>query len=137
MNLKIKLIGGQIPTRAHEHDSGLDLYAASSCVLQPGMTHRVSTGVAVELPDGFEGQVRPRSSLASKGVYALLGTIDNGYRGELGVILSNLSTERYQVHAGDKVAQLVICPVALPDIVVVDELGDTDRGQGGFGSTGR
>ena len=137
MNLKIKLLGGKVPTRAHEHDSGLDLYAASSCVLQPGMTHRVHTGVAIELPEGFEGQVRPRSSLASKGVYALLGTVDNGYRGELGVVLSNLSTERYQVHEGDKVAQLVICPVALPNVVVVDELVETDRGQGGFGSTGR
>ena len=106
MRLPIRLIDGKIPTRAHPTDSGLDLFAASGAVIHPGMTCRIRTGIAVAIPEGFEGQVRPRSSLASRGVYALLGTIDQGYRGEIGVILTNISTERYQVHEGDRVAQL-------------------------------
>mgnify|MGYP000889899173 CR=1 FL=1 len=137
MRLPIRLIDGKIPTRAHPTDSGLDLFAASGAVIHPGMTCRIRTGIAVAIPEGFEGQVRPRSSLASRGVYALLGTIDQGYRGEIGVILTNISTERYQVHEGDRVAQLVVCPVALPVPVVVSILDDTERGQGGFGSTGQ
>ena len=137
MRLPIRLIDGKIPTRAHPTDSGLDLFAASGAVIHPGMTCRIRTGIAVAIPEGFEGQVRPRSSLASRGVYALLGTIDQGYRGEIGVILTNISTERYQVHEGDRVAQLVVCPVALPLPVVVSILDDTERGQGGFGSTGQ
>ena len=137
MKLKVKHIAGTVPTRAYPTDSGLDMYAAEGVVILPGQTVRVRTGVAIELPEGMEGQVRPRSSLASKGIYALLGTIDQSYRGEIGVILTNLSSERYAVKPSDRVAQLVVCRVALPSIELVDELTPSDRGAGGVGSTGR
>lgn len=135
--LRIKLYpGAKMPTRAYPTDSGLDLYARADVVLSAGSTLRIDTGVAVEIPEGFEGQVRSRSSLASKGIYALFGTIDQSYRGNIGVILTNMSPDRYQVKAGDKIAQLVICPVAIMALVEVEELSASDRGDCGFGSTG-
>ncbi len=128
-----------IPSRAKPGDSGLDLHAClpiGGVVIPPGEHRVIPTGIAIEPGEGLEGQVRPRSGLAAKsGVMASLGTIDNGYRGEIAVNLFNLSFQTYRVSDGDRIAQLVICPVAYPAVVEVTEL-TTERGDSGFGSTG-
>ncbi len=143
MELRIKKThpSAIIPTRARPGDSGLDLHALlpdGDAFIHPGERRRFRTGIAIELPDGHEGQVRPRSGLADRnGVQPVLGTIDNGYRGELQVNLFNLSFEGCKVRNGDRIAQLVIQQVAFPEIVeVIEELSYTERGDGGFGSTG-
>lgn len=144
-----------IPTRSKPGDSGLDLHAylptQGHAIIEPGGRQRFWTGIAVELarPDvfdtdggpqmfGYEGQVRSRSGLTSQGIVACggLGTVDNGYRGEIGVTLLNLSFRSFRVNHGDRIAQLVVCPVAYPEVVEVAELSDTERGVAGFGSTG-
>lgn len=124
--------------------SGLDLRAAISCERQippGGRRWKFGTGISLALPPGFEGQVRGRSGLAlNHGLVVVTGTIDADYRGEIGVVLFNHGTEAYTVRPGDRIAQLVIAPVTRIDPVLVDELaelGETDRGAGGFGSTGR
>jgi dUTP pyrophosphatase len=130
-----------VPTRGKPGDSGLDLHALlldGSLTIPPGERRRIRTGIAVELPEGLEAQVRPRSGLASKaGVQSAFGTIDNGYRGEIEVTLFNLSFNSYTVRNCDRIAQLVVAPVAYPDVVEVTELTQTERGDAGFGSTGR
>ena len=134
--------GAVIPSRAHEGDSGMDLSAAETySIARNGGRHTFHTGIAAEIPPGHELQVRPRSGLASKhGVFAMFGTVDQGYRGEIMVTLVNSGREHYQVVKGDRIAQLVLAPVVLADI---EELGsdarmsDTDRGADGFGSSGK
>jgi dUTP pyrophosphatase len=130
-----------LPTRAHPGDAGLDLYALDACVLGPGERASVATGVAVEIPDGYAGLVMPRSGLASRHGIALVnapGLIDAGYRGELKVLLLNTDRERAcELAAGERIAQLVLTAVATPAVIEVDELSQSARGDGGFGSTGR
>lgn len=130
-----------IPTRGTPVAAGLDLYAIADQCVPPGQCVAVTTGLAIELPPGYEGQVRPRSGLAMKWGVTVLnspGTIDEDYRGEVKVLLVNhRSTGDFWVMKGDRIAQLVISPVVLMDAVEVEELGSTDRGAGGFGSTGR
>jgi dUTP pyrophosphatase len=135
--------GLPLPSYQSAQAAGLDLVAAvprdQPAKLQPGARALVPTGFALELPPGYEAQVRPRSGLALKHGVTLLnspGTIDADYRGELMVILINHGTEQFLVQRGDRIAQLVIAPVASVQIVAVEALGDTDRGPGGFGSTG-
>src|SRR6185437_6785937 len=133
--------GLPLPTYHSQHAAGLDLVAAVSepVELASGARALVPTGFALELPDGYEAQVRPRSGLALKHGVTLLntpGTIDADYRGELMVILINHGSEPFLVCRGDRIAQLVIAPVAEVEVVAVDALTDTGRGQGGFGSTG-
>lgn len=130
-----------IPTRAKPGDSGLDLHALlpdGPAFIRPGERQRFNTGIAVELPARHEGQVRSRSGLTSQGIVACggLGTIDNGYRGDIGVTLFNLSFQGFTVRHGDRIAQLVVCPVAYPEVIEVAELSETERGVAGFGSTG-
>lgn len=128
-----------LPAYAHEGDAGMDVRSAEDLVLAPGARALVRTGLAMELPPDAEAQVRPRSGLALKHGVTVLntpGTIDAGYRGEVGVILVNLGAEPFAVHAGDKVAQLVIAKVARAEIVETATVGETARGAGGFGSTG-
>src|SRR5690606_24739935 len=97
----------------------------------------IPTGIAIELPEGYEAQVRPRSGLAARhGIVGVLGTIDNGYRGEIGVILVSQSFYGEVIQDGDRIAQLVVCPVAYPEVEEVSELSETERGVAGFGSTG-
>jgi dUTP pyrophosphatase len=118
----------------------MDLLADEEAVLLPGERRLVPTGLSIELPEGFEAQVRPRSGLALKhGVTCLNspGTIDADYRGEVGVILANLGREPFPVRRGDRIAQLVVAPVARAELREVVALSDSSRGQGGFGSTGR
>jgi dUTP pyrophosphatase len=122
--------------------AGLDLTAAidSEVVLQPGDRAAIGTGLAIALPPGFEGQVRPRSGLARKHGITLVnspGTVDADYRGEISVLVINHGREPVRIGPGERIAQLVIAPVVQAQLEVVEELGDTDRGAGGFGSTGR
>ncbi len=129
-----------LPTRAHDGDAGLDLYALEDGELQPGARTQVRTGVAVEIPAGHAGLVLPRSGLAARHGIALVnapGLIDSGYRGELQVLLLNTDRERtYHVRAGDRIAQLLITAIAAPSVVEISELSESVRGAGGFGSSG-
>ena len=130
-----------LPSRAHEGDAGLDLYACEAAHIGPGERWSVGTGVAVEIPEGHAGLVLPRSGLAKKHGIALVnapGLIDSGYRGELRVLLLNTDpAETFRVEPGDRIAQLVIAPIALAEPVEVDVLAESARGDGGFGSSGR
>lgn len=130
-----------LPTRAHEGDAGLDLYACESAHIGPGERWSVGTGVGVEIPAGHAGLVLPRSGLARDHGIALVnspGLIDSGYRGELRVLLLNTDpAETFRVTAGDRIAQLLITPFALADPVEVEALADSTRASGGFGSSGR
>jgi dUTP pyrophosphatase len=118
----------------------MDLRADEDFVLAPGERRTVPTGLAIELPEGYEGQVRPRSGLAARHGIALLnapGTIDADYRGEVQVILVNHGQAPFAAQRGERIAQLVVAPVARVEVVEVDDLSDTARGAGGFGSTGK
>lgn len=131
----------KLPTYANQWgDSGADVFSINDYILQPGERKLIQTGIAVICPDGYECQVRSKSGLALKQGLMVLnspGTVDNGYRGEVGVILYNSSNEIRVIQKGDKVAQIVICPVSQAVIMEVNELDETSRGEGGFGSTGR
>lgn len=130
-----------LPTRAHDGDAGLDLYACEAAHIGPGERWSVGTGVAVEIPEGHAGLVLPRSGLAKKHGIALVnapGLIDAGYRGEVRVLLLNTDpAETFRVEPGDRIAQLVITPVTLAEPVEAESLSDSARGDGGFGSSGR
>jgi dUTP pyrophosphatase len=130
-----------LPTRAHPGDAGLDLYAAEAVRIEPGERRSVGTGVAVALPPGTAGLVVPRSGLAARHGIALVnapGTIDAGYRGELRVLLLNTDrTEPFAIAPRDRIAQLLVVRVDLPEPIAVATLGDSARGHGGFGSSGR
>lgn len=129
-----------LPGRAYPGDAGLDLHALDGCVLGPGERAAVRTGVAVEIPDGEAGLVLPRSGLAARHGIALVnapGLIDAGYRGEIRVLL--LNTDRAQpveIAPGDRIAQLVLVRVQTPEVIEVDALATSERGAGGFGSSG-
>jgi len=135
--------GLPVPSYQSEGAAGLDLMAAipssSRLVLEPGARELVPTGVAFEIPAGFEAQVRPRSGLALRAGVTVLnapGTIDADYRGEIGVLLVNHGAEPFEILRGMRIAQLVVAPVARVRMVQVSRLQDTRRGDGGFGSTG-
>lgn len=128
-----------LPHYAHPGDAGLDLFANENATLEPGSSRLIRTGISIELPHGTEAQVRPRSGLALKNGITVLntpGTIDEGYRGEIGVILINHSRNPFHVDKGMKIAQMVINPVLRVEVRETKELSDTKRGAGGFGSTG-
>jgi dUTP pyrophosphatase len=129
------------PTRAHEGDAGLDLYAAEPAHIGPGERWSVPTGVAVEIPEGHAGLVLPRSGLAREHGIALVnspGLIDSGYRGEIRVLLLNTDpAEVFRVQQGDRIAQLLVVGIAALEPVETEELAESARGDGGFGSSGR
>ena len=129
-----------LPDYAHVGDAGMDLYSVEDLVIEPLTWKLVKTGLACELPQGTEGQVRSKSGIALKnGVFVLNtpGTVDENYRGEIGVILYNLNTkDPFVIKKGQKIAQYVIANVEYVDTIEVETLDETDRGQGGFGSTG-
>jgi dUTP pyrophosphatase len=132
--------GLPIPSYATAGAAGLDVVAAETLTLPPGERHAVATGFAIAIPEGFEVQVRPRSGLALKhGITCLNtpGTIDSDYRGEVKVILANLGSEPFEIVRGERIAQLVPAPVQRARFTEVESLDDTERGAGGFGSTGR
>lgn len=139
--LKIRKINDKaiLPNYAHEGDAGLDLYAVHELVLNPGERGLVHTGIQIELPKNTEAQIRPRSGLALKNGITTLnspGTIDEGYRGEIGVILINHSQEIFKVDQGMKIAQMVIKPVFKVNVVEATELSNSERSERGFGSSG-
>lgn len=143
MKIRVKRLHpeAELPSYAHgpEEDAGMDLRAVEDAVLEPHVPGLISTGLAIELPPGYEAQIRPRSGLALRHAITLPNspaTIDPGYRGEIRVILLNLGTEPYKVHKGDRIAQMVI---ARYEAIEWDEseLADSRRGEGGFGSSGR
>ena len=143
MQLKIKRLHPQaiLPRRATPQSAGLDLCACldTECVIHPFELVRIPTGIAIQLEEGTAGFVYPRSGLAGKFGITLsncVGVIDSDYRGEIQIAMTNHSNQDYTIHPGDRVAQLVITPILLPDIVEIDTLEDTSRGAGGFGSTG-
>lgn len=131
--------GLPVPAYATSGAAGMDVVSAEDVILAPGGRHAVATGFAVAIPDGYEIQVRPRSGLALKHGISLPntpGTIDSDYRGELKIIMINLSQEAFVIRRGDRIAQLVAAPVQLAMFEEVAELNETTRGAGGFGSTG-
>ena len=143
MDLRVAKLNEQavVPSRAHAGDAGLDLYACEAAHLGPGERWSVGTGVAVEIPDGYAGMVLPRSGIARDHGIALVnspGLIDAGYRGEVRVLLLNTDpAETFRVEPGERIAQLVVVPVGLPEPVEVEALSESSRGDGGFGSSGR
>jgi dUTP pyrophosphatase len=127
------------PRHAHPGDGGVDLYAREGVHLDPGERAMVPTGIAVAIPDGYAGLVTPRSGLAARhgiGVVNGPGLVDSGYRGEIKVVLVNHGTEPVRLERGERIAQLVVVPVAVQEYGEVDELPPSRRGAGGFGSTG-
>ena len=138
VNVKVeKLVEHAIlPTYAHFGDAGADLYASEAVQIAPNETKIIPTGLKVEIPDGYEMQVRPRSGMSVKtNTKVVFGTVDSGYRGEVGIMLTNYGQEPYNVNAGDKIAQAIIAPTYHGNFLIVDSLSETERGEGGFGST--
>lgn len=136
--IKIKLDKGAIaPSRGHNWDAGLDLYAMNDDLIPCGSRRTIDTGIHIEIPEGYVGYIKSRSGLMVKHGITTDGTIDAHYTGAIRVCLFNHGGIEYPVKAGDKIAQLVIHPIALPRLELVDSLEETDRGDNGFGSTGR
>lgn len=138
--LRFKSLGGKIPTKAHKTDVGYDLYSNENTVVRPGETVKVKTGVCVGFPIGYWGKIFDRSSVGSKGLLVNAGVIDPSYRGEIIVCLTNLSNgsddDTFIINKGDKIAQMVLMDNIHFDIVEVDKLETTERGEKGFGSSG-
>jgi dUTP pyrophosphatase len=139
MTIKIQVVGQNVPKYATAGDAGADLVSAEDIRIPAHQRVLVKTGIKIAIPNGYVGLVHPRSGLALKHGITVLnapGTIDAGYRGEVGVILLNTGSIDFEVSAGDRIAQLVIQKVEYAEFESVDELSETDRGSGGFGSTG-
>lgn len=141
--LKVQIViedGGKVPVYATPQSAGADVFCKTAFTLSPGERKLISTGIKIALPDGYECQVRPRSGLAMKHGISVLnspGTIDADYRGECGILLINTSSESYDFVAGERIAQFVISPVVQADWDVVLFLDQTERGEGGFGHSGK
>lgn len=141
VNVKVKRLSelAKLPQYQHKNDAGMDISAIGNHVIFAGDRKLIPTGLAFELPDYCQIEVRPRSGLALKHGITVLntpGTIDSNYRGELGVILINLGNEKFEIKAGDRIAQIVFMPFYTANLVDSELLEDSDRGFGGFGSTG-
>lgn len=138
MQMKIMLDpGATMPTRAHKEDAGLDLYARESKVICALESATFDTGVHAEIPSGYVGMLKSKSGLNCKHGLVSEGVIDAGYTGSIVVKLYNHSGNDYAIKAGEKISQLVILPIITPELELVDSLEDTERGNGGFGSTGK
>jgi dUTP pyrophosphatase len=139
MELKVKRIveGAKLPFYHHQGDAGLDIFSAVDCVLEAGAALAVPTGVKVAIPEGYAGLIWDKSGISLKSVHKLAGVIDSGYRGEVKVVLVNLGREPFRIEKGMKIAQLLIQPVIEVRVVEAEDLGQTSRGEEGFGSTGK
>jgi len=143
VTLRVKRLtnAARVPSRAHDGDAGMDLYAAEAVHLAPGARASVGTGIAIAIPEGYAGLVLPRSGLAARSGISVVnspGLIDSGYRGEVRVLLLNTDREEpFSVELGDRIAQLIVTPYAAESPIEVDDLDITTRGDGGFGSSGR
>lgn len=138
LKLKVKRIhpGAKLPSYAHPGDAGFDLFSSIDHDLAAGEVKAIPTGIQMAIPKGFVGLVWDKSGISLRSVHRLAGVVDAGYRGEVQVVLANLGRESYAVKKGMKIAQMLIQPVETVEIMEADELDDTSRGQGGFGSTG-
>jgi len=139
IKIKIKKVkeNAIVPAYAHPGDAAMDLFSAEDCIIAPGKRRLVLTGISMELPEGYFASIRDKSGLAYKrGITTLGGVIEYTYRGEYGVVVLNTGDEDFEINAGDKIAQVVIAPVATADVEVVEELSETVRGAGAWGSTG-
>ena len=134
--MKIQLIdfGGKSPERAHANDAGADVFSPRDEMLHPGEICKMPLGVGLRIPAGFAGYIFPRSGLSAQGIVCELPPIDSGYTGEVHAIISNVSKKEYEIKAGDKIGQLVIMPVLIPEFTFEEW---KERGTGAFGSTGR
>lgn len=140
MNLNFKKLhpDAKVPSYAHSHDAGFDMYATEDVHFEPGARMRVPTGLAFEIPDGYVGLVWDKSSLSfNHGLKTMGGVIDSGYRGEIIIGLYNFSDTAYTIKKGEKVAQILIQKIEQVSFTETDELSDTTRGEGGWGSTGK
>ncbi len=139
INLKKLDPAAKIPSRRTPGAAGYDVYASAKAYILPGETYAVRTGLSMEIPEGWKGEVYSRSGLTLKGIVVANqpGKIDSDYRGEIFVLLHNFSRGMYEVEIGDRIAQLEINPVYEWDFVQVEDMGETDRGEGGLGSTGK
>jgi dUTP pyrophosphatase len=136
--LQVQLLkdDAKVPVRAHKTDVGYDLFASENRIIENNQRQLISTGIAVKIPDGYYGRVAPRSGLSTKGIDIGAGVIDPGYTGELKVLMINNEKTWHTVYKGDKIAQLILEKVSTPEIKVVNNLDNSDRGDKGFGSTG-
>ena len=139
MKLRVKKIHpeARLPVYQHPGDAGLDLFSVVDEVLGAGEVKPIPTGIKMAIPEGYVGLVWDKSGISLRGVHRLAGVVDAGYRGEVRVVMANLGREPFVIKKGMKIAQMLIQPVAAPDIVEADDLDETSRGEGGFGSTGR
>jgi dUTP pyrophosphatase len=139
MEIKVKRLhaSSKLPRYGHPGDAGMDLFSAADMVLGPGKVLPVPTGIQSAIPMGHVGLIWDKSGISLSGVHRLAGVVDSGYRGEIKVVMINLSDRDYVITQGMKIAQMLIQPVLQVEIVERDDLEDTDRGEGGFGSTGR
>ncbi len=139
MKLKVKKITpeARLPIYHHPGDAGLDLFSAVDDVIEAGELKAIPTGIKMAIPEGFVGLIWDKSGLSLRGVHRLAGVVDAGYRGEVRVVMANLGRELFAIQKGMKIAQMLIQPVVTIEVVEAEELDDTWRGEGGFGSTGR
>ena len=138
MLLKVKKLNPEaiLPSYAHKGDAGLDLYSCEDCVIPAGERKIVSTGLSIELPEGYVALVWDKSGIANNGIHCIAGVGDSGYRGEYKIVLLNTSKENYIIKKGNKIAQLLIQPIVTAEIEEVGNLSESERGDGAFGSTG-
>ena len=139
LNIKKLAPEAQLPTRAHDTDAGFDLYSPIGVNISVGATVTIPTKLAISLPENTVGLIYPRSSLGTRHGIVLantVGVIDSGYRGEIMLVVTNHGDSPYTIHSGDRVAQLIVTPYYAPKVIEVNELDATDRGAGGFGSSG-
>ena len=139
MKLKVKRIqeDARLPSYGHPGDAGLDLFSAVSTSIAPGSVQAVPTGIKVAIPPEHVGLIWDKSGISLSGVHRLAGVVDAGYRGEVKVVMVNLGREPFAIDSGMKIAQMLIQPVVQVSVIESDDLDDTDRGENGFGSTGR
>ena len=126
-----------LPAKRNSEDAGIDIYTNETYTLQPGERHMFTTGIACAIPDGYVGLLWDRSGLGSKGIHRFAGVIDSGYRGEWKVILWNSTNEPFEIKAGDKIIQCIVQKFEATEITEVDSLEESERGEKGFGSSGR
>jgi dUTP pyrophosphatase len=138
LELKVKKIDpeAKIPCYSHPGDAGMDLFSLVDEVIQPGEAKPIPTGIQMAIPEGYVGLIWDKSGISLRGVHRLAGVVDAGYRGEVRVVMANLGKEPYAIKKGMKIAQMLVQPVETMAIVEAEELDETPRGEGGFGSTG-
>jgi dUTP pyrophosphatase len=139
MELKVKKIHKDVklPRYGHKGDAGLDLFSSADFVLAEGQVEAIPTGIKIAVPEGSVGLIWDKSGVSLRGVHRLAGVIDSGYRGEVKVVMINLSHEPFVINSGMKIAQMLIQPISKVDVIEVEDLDETARGEGGFGSTGK